>query len=265
MLRHAGLHIGETLNVPLDNLWFTVLFKRQDWTRRRPDPAEVAVAVRLFVTAMTLGLDGRLAAGDRALVDGLRRNLPPEGQWRVGAQGPHAEALAASRPGPGPRAWGWKEPNTHIFLPDLDRRIAGLRYVHVIRDGLDMAFSKNVWQALHWGHLFGLSNTPEEPMPVRQLRFWTAANRAALDYGTTHMPGRFLVMRYEDVCAEPERCWRRFRRFLGLPGDAVLAPGLLNPTSIGRSKSHDLSLFPPDLGKAAAALQSEAEALSAGA
>ena len=56
MLRHAGVYIGDDLNGPLDNLWFTVLFKRRDWTRKTPQPEQVVAAIRLFRQAMTLGL-----------------------------------------------------------------------------------------------------------------------------------------------------------------------------------------------------------------
>lgn len=263
MLRHAGRHIGDTLNDPLDNLWFTVLFKQAAWTRSRPDPDAIATAIRLFVQAMTTGLHGQIDDRDRALILRLRAELPPGGPWRVGAQAAHADALLASVCAAAPRPWGWKEPNTHVFLPHLDRGIPGLRYVHVVRDGLDMAFSNNTWQARHWGHLYGLPDSPETPLPVRQLRFWAVANRATLDYGASHMPGRFLVMRYEDVCARPEHNWQRLSRFLDLPTDLALPTDLLRPTTIGRSADHDLTLFPPDLRALAKAVQSDVARLAA--
>ena len=261
MLQYAGYHIGNTLNDPLDNLWFTVLFKQAAWARAQPDPADVANAVRLFRRAMTTGLSDDLSADDAALIARLRADLPPEGPWHCGAQALHADALVASGPSDGP--WGWKEPNTHIFLPHLNQGIAGLRYIHVVRNGLDMAFSANTWQARHWGHLYGLPNTPDVPLPAHQLRFWTVANRATLDYGARHMPGRFLVMHYEDVCARPEPNWQRLRRFLDLPDTLALPAEMLRPTTIGRSLDHDLSVFPKDLIKASAAVQHDVEKLNA--
>lgn len=261
MLQYAGYHIGDTLNGPLDNLWFTVLFKQAAWTRAQPDPAAIDTAVRIFRRAMTMGLAHDLSVEDAALIASLRADLPPEGPWHCGAQALHADALIASGPSNGP--WGWKEPNTHIFLPQLNRGIADLRYIHVVRNGLDMAFSANTWQARHWGHLYGLPNTPDVPLPVHQLRFWTAANRATLDYGARHMPGRFLVMHYEDVCARPEPNWQRLRRFLDLPDNLTLPEEMLRPTTIGRSLDHDLSVFPEDLIKASGIVQFDVEKLNA--
>lgn len=261
LLQHAGYHIGETLNTPLDNLWFTVLFKQAAWTRSRPDPAEIATAVRLFSCAMTTGLAGRLDAADHALITRLRADLPPEGNWGCGAQGPSADALIASaqQPGGNGHPWGWKEPNTCVFLPQLNRHIDGLRYIHIVRDGLDMAFSRNTWQARHWGHLYDLPGEPTTPLPLRQLRYWLAANRAALEYGAGHMRGRFLALRYEDFCADPVHHWERIQSFLNVPYSGPAPAGLVRPTNIGRSRDHDLSLFPPELLDSARALYSGIE------
>lgn len=259
MLAHAGHHIGDTLNTPLDNLWFTVLFKQAAWTRSPPDPDAIATATRLFVQAMTTGLLGQISDRDRALILRLRAELPPDGPWRPGAQAAHADALLASTGAAAPRPWGWKEPNTHVFLPHLDRLIPGFRYIHVVRDPLDMAFSSNKWQTRHWGHLYGVADDPDTPLPLRQLRYWVAANRAALDYGRTHMPGRFLAVSYDAFCAEPPLHWARIRPLTNAPADLELPHDLVHPTTIGRSRAHDLSIFPTDLLEAARALQSDVE------
>ena len=259
MLRHGGYHIGETLNAPLDNLWFTVLFKRAAWARTRPDPADIATSVRLFTRAMTTGLRGDLDPAERALIAALRDDLHPNGPWRCGAQPPHADALLDSGPQPGGagRPWGWKEPNTHVFLPHLDRLIPGLRYVHIVRDGYDMAFSTNTWQARHWAHLYPVPRDPDLALPLRQLQYWIAANRAALDYGRRHMPGRFLALQYEDFCARPDQHWDILRRFVGAAPDLALPTDLVQPTTIGRSQDHDLSLFAQNLHDEVQALQSD--------
>lgn len=262
-LQHAGFHIGSQLNAPLDNLWFTVLFKRRSWTCSQPDPADIAVSVDLFRRAMTTGLQDQLSPAEQALLTRLRDDLVPHGSWRPGAQAVHAASLIASGPAPGrpDQPWGWKEPNTHIFLPHLDRHIPELHYIHVIRDGLDMAFSDNTWQMRHWGHLYGLPRDDETPPPLRQLRYWTAANRVAMDYGAHRMPGRFLAVQYEELCARPQHHWGRIRRFLGLPDSGDLPADLIRPTTIGRSRDHDLSFFPEADLEAALALQSEVETM----
>ncbi len=259
LLQAAGVHIGDCLNQPLDNLWFAVLFKRAAWCRpsapRIPDPADVLTSIRLFHRAMSTGLVDDLSPAEKSLLEQLRGDLPPNGTWQCGPQAPHADSLISSGPASGQadRRWGWKEPNTHVFLPHLDRYFSGFRYIHIVRDGLDMAFSKNTWQARHWGHLYGLSRKPDVPLPLHQLQYWSAANRVALDYGRTHMQGRFLVVDYEDFCAQPVIHWARILRFLGLDDGRALPKDLVQPMTIGRSASHDLSIFPePSLAEARA-------------
>ena len=39
--------------------------------------------------------------------------------------------------------WGWKEPRSIFLVSFLARSLPGLRLVHVVRDGRDVAFSKN--------------------------------------------------------------------------------------------------------------------------
>lgn len=249
MLRHAGVYIGDDLNGPLDNLWFTVLFKRRDWTRKTPQPEQVVAAIRLFRQAMTLGLSRSCSALDGALIMRLKQDLPPKGTWQSGALGRQADQLLDSIPSPvasgGP--WGWKEPNTHVFLPYLNRLLPDFRYIHIIRDGLDMAFSSNTWQMQHWEHMFGLTPDPQMPVEVRQLRYWLVANRVAVKYGRARMPGRFMVIRYEDFCSKPEPYWRQIHALAGGKNDVSLPADLVEPSTIGRAQDHDLSIFPADL------------------
>ena len=269
LLQTAGIHIGGCLNQPLDNLWFTVLFKRAIWGHLSnpsiPDPDDIATSIRLFQRAMTTGLAGRLTPSDRDLIEQLRADLPPAGAWACGAQAAHADSLLAStqQASDAGRTWGWKEPNTHVFLPQLDRHIPGFRYIHVVRDGLDMAFSSKTWQARHWAHLYGLAQKPDTLLPLDQLRYWEASNRVALDYGRTHMLGRFLAVHYEDFCIRPAAHWVRILRFLDLPEGLPLPKDLVRPSTIGRSAAHDLSGFPETDFAAARALQDTIEIIGA--
>lgn len=268
LLQAAGLYMGSCQNDALDNLWFTVLFKRAAWGRPphpdQPNPEDVATSVRLFTRAMTTGLANNTSDRDLALLEQLRNDLPPIGNWHCGTTGASVDSLQASQSDTehANRPWGWKEPNTHIFLPHLDRHIDGLKYIHIVRNGLDMAFSSNLWQMKHWSHLYGLVHANDTSLPLRQLRFWTAANRATIGYGHTHMPGRFLVIQYEDFCARPYVHLERIQKFIGRSVRIDLTEKLVRPTTIGRSADHDLSLFPTDDLQDARSLQSIVDVLS---
>lgn len=46
--------------------------------------------------------------------------------------------------------WGWKEPNSRMFLPNLKEVFPNMKYVHVIRDGVYMSRSTNRNQLIQW-------------------------------------------------------------------------------------------------------------------
>ena len=41
------------------------------------------------------------------------------------------------------RPWGWKEPRSVFLLPFFASYFSGLKFLHVVRDGRDMAYSAN--------------------------------------------------------------------------------------------------------------------------
>ncbi|TFL17533.1 sulfotransferase [Jannaschia formosa] len=255
LLRAAGFRNGEDLNEALDNRWFTITHKRRAFTESWPTEAELDQAVRLFRDAMTVGLEGLLRAEDRAVLDRIRADLPPEGTWKCGAFADSVDRMMASRAKP-PGPWGWKEPNTHIFLPALDARLPGLRYIHVVRDAADMALSSNTQQLRNWGP----RPTEDAPVVLRQLRFWTDANARALDYGAG-MGDRFLVISYEDFCARPKPHWDRLVAFLGPEAGGDFPADLVSPPTIGRGAQLEPETVPEADRAAAEAVTARVAAL----
>ena len=82
---------------------------------------------------------------------------------------------------PGSLGWGWKEPNTHVFLEHLAEALPALRYVHVMRDGVEMAFSGNQAQLHNWHALYGVERPAHaSEAPRASLRYWLRANERAL-------------------------------------------------------------------------------------
>jgi hypothetical protein len=132
------------------------------------------------------------------------------------------------------RGWGWKHPHSHLLIRLLADRFDELRFVHVIRDGRDMAFSKNQAQLGRYG-LFALGPGDDED-PVRRIRFWAWANMRAADEGENLLGDRYLLMRFEDLCREPDATMNRLLRFAQAPDD-VPAPldEVTAPASLGRA------------------------------
>lgn len=141
-------------------------------------------------------------------------------------------------------AWGWKEPNTHLTIHRIALRIPNIRYVHVMRNGLDMAFSANQQQVQIWGeHLMG---HPVDGSPRHSLRYWVLVHRR-IEANCMRFGDRFMMLNYDRLCLQPQDELPRLLEFAGIaPSQATLArllPMIAPPDSIGRYRGHGLHVF----------------------
>ncbi|GBF27486.1 hypothetical protein MnTg02_02539 [bacterium MnTg02] len=241
ILRVAGFYMGSDLNEANDNLWFPLLFvRRPNWDI---DDIKFSSLVSIFVTAMTgacplteteISLVRDLTAEDR---------IQHSTTWLKS----RAETLIVNAcSGMSPNFWGWKAPNTHIFLDRLPQFISGLKYIHIARNGLDMAYSKNQNQLRIWGRLVLGGDCAVTAR--NSLRFWCWAQKRVLDIGAD-MKSNFIFVRYEDLCSEPKVTMQRILHFAGIqPDEQLLARSvaLITPSkSIGRHKCFPLQDFDP--------------------
>lgn len=243
-----GYFIGDNLNSSLDNLYFTLLFNRPLWFHRFPSDGEISVAISLFARAMTTGLSSNVSQQEMAAIRRIGAQVDDAG-LPIGIDGSQAQKILESRAPEtsGCIGWGWKEPNTHIFLPQLAAGIEQLKYIHVIRNGLDMAFSQNQNQLRKWNLLIrGRAFDPESGVPAQSLDYWIAANRRAVAEGEKQLPGRFLLLNYDDLCASPREGIGELADFLDvdLPSEKLDSlVSLVAPISTGRWKKHGTAMF----------------------
>jgi hypothetical protein len=140
---------------------------------------------------------------------------------------------------------GWKVPETFHWLQDMGAFFPGLQYVHLMRHGLDMAYSGNQNQARTWAAQLGIRLEEDDHgrlLPASMLEYWLAANERALASAARCLPGRFLVIRFEELCRDPGKVLRELMAFLRLDtgGEHVarLAALVQRPDSVGRYRSH---------------------------
>jgi len=115
--------------------------------------------------------------------------------------------------------WGIKGPRSMYALPYFNLLIPTLRFVHVVRDGRDMALSRNQGQVRrHFEALFG--HPPEAAPAIAAARLWSKANVEAADWAETNLGARYMRLKYEDLCAAPQATLARVFDFLGWsPGE----------------------------------------------
>jgi len=247
--------MGGKLNRARDNLWFTLLFKRPQWFMRSSNAKESQMfkGFRIFEKVMTgqpglrideLGFIVR-AAVERGYFSKNRYLGKRHRAWLAAismlrSKGPDLSKFVA---------WGWKEPNTHIFIQYLAKYYhKRIKYIHVIRHGLDMAYSKNQKQLYNWGHLFGVQ-IPALPQlfPKASLDCWIKANEKAIASGKHYLGDRFLLVNFDELCSVRDREVERLTEFLGMGNSAVNMNQLCSvprrASSTGRYKGHDLGIF----------------------
>lgn len=258
-----GVYMGGKLNPAHDNLWFTLLVKRPHWLPARlagPRPsAEIVEALRVLEAIMTgeeldrerIGLLAEAAADMAAWGHDDRKARKGGGAFRL-----PASALKAKPPDSG--WWGWKEPHSHVVLPELVATFPDLRYVHVLRHPLDMAFSTNTTDMRLWGPSFGVEPAGEGIAAANaQLRWWVRSAEMAAESGR-ELGERFAFVRFEELCADPVTTLSRLCESFGLDasGDRIAraAAHVELPSSSGRWRQHPWQQLDPELVAAAGRL-----------
>ncbi|HTX46957.1 MAG TPA: sulfotransferase, partial [Solirubrobacteraceae bacterium] len=169
----------------------------------------------------------------------------------VGA-GPEARqaferALAAHlrQHGTAERSWGWKHPHSYLLIPFLADRFPTLRFVHVIRDARAIALSANQHQFRRYRALAGIA---EDDETVRsRLRFWVWANLRAADDAVAALGDRYLLVRFEDLCAEPGRTVEQIVAFTGDKMAGYMADVVEPPADLDRGSELEVE---PEVGEA---------------
>lgn len=236
ILRRFGYYLGSDLNEALDNLWFTLLFKRQSLWPIHSHRAEIGRLMQLFVCTMTRRQqqpeegDLRLLAVCRAEAT---EELPLE--WRERRYRSLLDAMR-DQPDQSVTRWGWKEPNTHVVFPELKRSVPDLRYIHVIRHGVDMALSSNQNQLRHWGRcILGRPVNPNEP--ADSLAFWCEVHRRLMEMDERHGTNTMLL-NFDKFCREPRAGLQSLMSFLDIGHEhgAIdeICAGISIPLSTGR-------------------------------
>jgi hypothetical protein len=140
--------------------------------------------------------------------------------------------------------WGWKAPRSIYFLPFFHSLFPELKFIHVLRDGRDMAISKNQNQLRkHGRHLLNWRERWLAP-PLQSILLWDRVNSRAATYAETHLPNHYLVVRFEDLCLKPVETTSRILAFLNASGDAekIAAAEISPPSSLGRWRSQPSAL-----------------------
>lgn len=239
-LKEVGFYIGTDLNEANDNLWFTLLFKRIEVLSSSAE--EFEALVEIFVKAMTQAGQRSFTEQQIELVQTLAsedRSQHPTHWLRTRAN----TLLFGNQEIQQTEKWGWKEPNSHIVLDRLIGNFPNMKYIHVARNGLDMAHSTNQNQLKLWGKYF--LNEPFDISPQYSLKFWCIVHERVIRIGES-MGDNFLFLNYDSLCADPQKGIEQLLDFLD-EKSASLIPRLValikKPSSTDRFRQYGTKNF----------------------
>lgn len=213
ILNELDFYIGSYLNPQLDNLWFTFLLRRPASIRSFDSP-EIERALKLFDSVMKSYWGKSFKARTQLYelaAEFMMRNYVKRSRYRfplnavVSITHHHYHSSHAR--------WGWKEPNTHLFINTLHKQYPNLKYILVMRHPLDLVYGHNFNQLYNWHHLFKLPKPNKRNERALMLEFYDRAYSRSIRIGNELLGSNFMVVKIEELCSS-EKIFDRLIEFL---------------------------------------------------
>ncbi len=190
-----------------------------------------ALATRYFLQRYFSRLAYRQSAADDEMIGTFSRVIEAH-RWGI----PHPDGR-----------WGWKNPRSMWIIPFLSRVYPDMKFIHVVRDGRDMALSNNLNFLYKHGRFLLKDLDCRKNHAASQLRLWTLGNHIAHGDGIKHLGSNYLLLNYEELCLHPRKTLTRLFDHLGVcahEGIIESARRLIVPSpNIGRWRNTDSALL----------------------
>lgn len=237
----AGIFIGDNLNEPLDNLIFTRLFKNPEWNKTASQE-EINFRFSVFEQYMR---------GEQLDFKSFSELLKVSKSNKLSSSAIsfYFKVLRKRKVLETPReVWGWKEPNTQIYIEEILDYFPNLKYIHVVRNGLDMAFSSNKQQLNNWYWKFNIGKDFKLNENFNQLNYWIFSTKKMMEIAEKDKyKNRILILNHTNFCSNPKEEIDRMFAFcdIELPEEqlAVIYEIPADKGSNDRYKNYDLSEF----------------------
>jgi len=202
ILSEMGYFMGTDLNAASDNNLYTLLFKRPKWfVENRNNSKEIKIGISTFRKIMLR--KEKLSSSEfvfllRAFVSMARygHNHFGDGKGPVWQVGRILKLIFPNKKLDSKHiGWGWKEPNTHLLLEELEENFKNFKYIYTMRNGLDMAFSENQQQLYNWGIFYNVVKPVSSDKEAdASYKYWLRASERVLEIGERLGKDKFLVL-----------------------------------------------------------------------
>lgn len=135
--------------------------------------------------------------------------------------------------------WGFKSPRSIYILPFLHYQYPEIQVIHIVRNGLDMAYSTNQNQLdIHGGYILDKDRINNLSIQELSIALWSKVNLAATNYGKRYLGDKYLRIRFEDLCQKPSVLVKEIEKFYGTISHYDVLE-IVAPETIGKWKKKD--------------------------
>lgn len=139
--------------------------------------------------------------------------------------------------------WGFKNPRNMLLLPFLNDLFPQMKFIHVIRDGRDVSLGNEFARGNPYVDAFLQPDEATLSDEEKMACFWGRSNARAADYAAEHMAGRYLRMRWEDLCIDPRPHIEKLFAFVNSKKEVTesVVAKVRKPSSLGRWRTFEES------------------------
>jgi hypothetical protein len=116
--------------------------------------------------------------------------------------------------------WGWKFPETYLIGPCVDAVFPQAQYIHMVRDGRDLAFKNHLTDnpRRRLGRLvLRANNALNVPRHLQAAKSWAYQVDLFDSFRDSLPPDRVFNVTFEHLCAHPEATAEELCQFLKIP------------------------------------------------
>ncbi len=207
LFSELGYFMGYDLNLPMDNLLYTLLFKRKNVFLLMEN--ELKYRIDLFYKI--LSTDELLFETEFAYLERLALDDNPQHskEWLL----KRVDILRTTKRQEH-SSWAWKEPNTHLIIDKFLKFSPNLKFIYVYRNGLDMAYSLNQNQLRFFGDIF-LNEEHVDITPTNALKYWCKVHKRVQKLAESY-PYNIYLLDFDNLCKDTNRSLKNIFSFMGL-------------------------------------------------
>jgi hypothetical protein len=131
--------------------------------------------------------------------------------------------------------WGWKNCRSIYLIPFFRALYPEMRFLHIVRDGRDIAFSADHKKFLPYAQTYLGQKWDTLPYPHISMLMWEATNLTIAAFCEKKMGRNYLRVRFEDLCENPHVIIKLLRRFfdINIPDITALLYGVNLEANLG--------------------------------